>query len=264
MTPAVQDASCAAGAFLCRGSEALPSGSYPPSKKEYFLTATPPQALARGVSAQLVQKPRRVSPPERRKVRSFSSATCAAKKILLRLQVWNLCALGAQIMRAADCSPFVKKEYFLTAATPQALAHGVSAQLVQKPRRVSPPQRRKKVRSFSSATCAAKKIPLGLQTCALFASGGQRVRCSRPQTLSSKKEYFLTATTPQALARGVSAQLVQKPRRVSPPQRRKKVKSFSQATCAAEKILLRLQVWNLRAAGAQIMRAADCSPFVKK
>ena len=196
MTPAVQDASCAAGAFLCRGSEALPSGSYPPSKKEYFLTATPPQALARGVSAQLVQKPRRVSPPERRKVRSFSSATCAAKKILLRLQVWNLCALGAQIMRAADCSPFVKKEYFLTAATPQALAHGVSAQLVQKPRRVSPPQRRKKVRSFSSATCAAKKIPLGLQTCAPSALGGRCVRCSRPQTLSSKKYYFFDKDNP--------------------------------------------------------------------
>ena len=146
MTPAVQDASCAAGAFLCRGSEALPSGSYPPSKKEYFLTATTPQSLARGVTAQLVQKPRRVSPMARqKKVRSFSPATCAAEKILLRLQVWNLCALGAQIMRAADCSPFVKKEYFLTATTPQALARGVTAQLVQKPRRVSPPQRRKKV-----------------------------------------------------------------------------------------------------------------------
>ena len=63
----MQDASCAAGAFLCRGSEALPSGSYPPSKKEYFLTATTPQSLARGVTAQLVQKPRRVSPPQRRK-----------------------------------------------------------------------------------------------------------------------------------------------------------------------------------------------------
>ena len=62
------------------------------------------------------QKPRSLSPPQRRKkVRSFSSATCAAKKILLRLQVWNLCAGGAQIMRAADCNPFVKKEYFLTA-----------------------------------------------------------------------------------------------------------------------------------------------------
>ena len=75
---------------------------------------------------QLVQKPRSLSPPRRRKeVRSFSSATCAAKKILLRLQVWNLCAGGAQIMRAADCTPLVKKEYFLTVSTPEAAASGV-------------------------------------------------------------------------------------------------------------------------------------------
>ena len=205
MTPAVQDASCAAGVFLCRGSEALPSGSYPPSKKEYFLTATTPQALARGVSAQLVQKPRRVSPPQRRKkVKSFSQATCAAKKILLRLQVWNLCAVGAQIMRAADCSPFVKKEYFLTAATPQALAHGASAQLVQKSRRVSPPQRRKKVKSFSQATCAAEKILLRLQVWNLCAVGAQIMRAADCSPFV-KKEYFLTATTPQAIACGVAS-----------------------------------------------------------
>ena len=54
------------------------------------------------------------APAGAKKVQSFSSATCAAKKILLRLQVWNLCAGGAQIMRAADCPPLVKKEYFLT------------------------------------------------------------------------------------------------------------------------------------------------------
>ena len=49
--------------------------------------------------------------------------------------------------------------------SPAAEAAGdVSA--CQKPRRVSPPQRRKKVRSFSQATCAAEKILLGLQTCA--------------------------------------------------------------------------------------------------
>ena len=42
------------------------------------------------------------------------------------------------------------------------------------------------------------------------------------------------------------------------------MKSFSLATCAAEKIPLRLQVWNLRAIGAQILRAADCKPFVGK
>ena len=29
--------------------------------------------------------------------------------MLLRLQVWNLCATGTQIMRAADCKPFVGK-----------------------------------------------------------------------------------------------------------------------------------------------------------
>ena len=44
-----------------------------------------------------------------KKVQSFSSATCAAKKILLRLQVWNLCAGDAQIMRAADCTPPCQK-----------------------------------------------------------------------------------------------------------------------------------------------------------
>ena len=49
------------------------------------------------------------APAGAKKVQSFSSATCAAKKILLRLQVWNLCAGGAQMMRAADCNPLVKK-----------------------------------------------------------------------------------------------------------------------------------------------------------
>ena len=93
----------------------------------------------------------------------------------------------------------------MTATTPQALARGVSAQLVQKPRRVSPPERRKKVKSFSQATCAAKKIPLGLQTCAPSALGGRRVRCSRPQTLSSKKYYFFDKGNPAGLACGVAS-----------------------------------------------------------
>ena len=70
----------------------------------------PKRPASSDTGPQLVQKTRRVSPPVRRKkVQSFSSATCAAKKILLRLQVWNLCAGGAQIMRAANCNPFVKK-----------------------------------------------------------------------------------------------------------------------------------------------------------
>jgi len=53
----------------------------------------------------------------------------------------------------------------------------------------------KKVRSFSPATCAAEKIPLGLQTCALSAKGGQRVRCSQAADPFVKKYYFLTAST---------------------------------------------------------------------
>jgi hypothetical protein len=52
--------------------------------------------------------------------------------------------------------------------------------------------RRKKVESFSSATCAAKKILLGLQTCAPFTQGERRVRCSQAATPFVKKEYFLT------------------------------------------------------------------------
>ena len=52
----------------------------------------------------------------------------------------------------------------------------------------------KKVRSFSSATCAAKKILLGLQTCAPSAGGGQRVRCSQAANPFVKKYYFLTGT----------------------------------------------------------------------
>ena len=149
------------GGFLCRGSEAQPSGSYPPSKKEYFLTATTPQALARGVSAQLVQKPRRVSPMARqKKVRSFSSATCAAKKILLRLQVWNLCAVGAQIMRAADCSPFVKKEYFLTATTPQAWPAGLPprGRGLLHPRRDLPPRAPLRLRHITLLPLTSPKL----------------------------------------------------------------------------------------------------------
>ena len=54
----------------------------------------------------------------------------------------------------------------------------------------------KKVRSFSSATCASKKILLGLQTCAPSASGGRRVRCSQAADPFVKKYYFLTDATP--------------------------------------------------------------------
>ena len=54
----------------------------------------------------------------------------------------------------------------------------------------------KKVRSFSSATCAAKKILLGLQTCEPSAGGGGRlVRCSQAANPFVKKYYFLTASS---------------------------------------------------------------------
>ena len=62
----------------------------------------------------------------------------------------------------------------------------------------------KKVRLFSSATCAAKKIPLGLQTCAPSASGGQRVRCRQAASLFVKKYHFLTGA---AAHRGCGAQI---------------------------------------------------------
>ena len=133
------------------------------------------------------------------------------------------------------------------------------------PRRVSPPLRRKKVRSFSPATCAAEKIPLGLQTHALFASGGHRVRCSQAAIPRQKSNTFLIATTPQALARGVSAQLVQKPRRVSPPERRKKVSIiFSGDMCGGENTArpANVRAVHLRRTVRALQQAAN--PFVKK
>ena len=45
----------------------------------------------------------------------------------------------------------------------------------------------KKVPSFSSATCAAKKILLGLQTCELSVSADSECDAVRPQTPLSKK-----------------------------------------------------------------------------
>ena len=40
---------------------------------------------------------------------SFFAGACTWQKILLSLQVWNLFAFSEQIMRAADCKPFIKK-----------------------------------------------------------------------------------------------------------------------------------------------------------
>ena len=51
---------------------------------------------------------------------SFFAGACTWQKILLSLQVWNLFAFSEQIMRAADCKPFVQKglRLFWTVSTP--------------------------------------------------------------------------------------------------------------------------------------------------
>jgi len=40
---------------------------------------------------------------QKKESKSFSAGACTWQKILLRLQVWELCANGAQGVRAADC-----------------------------------------------------------------------------------------------------------------------------------------------------------------
>jgi len=40
---------------------------------------------------------------QKKESKSFSAGACTWQKILLRLQVWELCAVGAQGVRAADC-----------------------------------------------------------------------------------------------------------------------------------------------------------------
>ena len=42
-----------------------------------------------------------------------------------------------------------------------------------------------------------------------------------------------------------------------------KLKPFSAGACTWQKILLRLQVWNLSAISRQIMRAADCKELAE-
>ena len=49
-------------------------------------------------------------PRERKtKLKSFSARACTWRKILHRLQVWNLYAKGVQIMRVADCKKLAEK-----------------------------------------------------------------------------------------------------------------------------------------------------------
>ena len=79
------------------------------------------------VAARLSKNLVAFAPAGAKKVQSFSSATCAAKKILLRLQVWNLCAAGAQIMRAADCKPLCQKVILFDSLKKAAAPVGAAA-----------------------------------------------------------------------------------------------------------------------------------------
>ena len=73
---------------------AVINASKPPAKPEVLM--------------RLSKKPRRVCRPQAaNQVRSFSPGACTWAKILLSLQVWNLSAFSEQIMRAADCKPFI-------------------------------------------------------------------------------------------------------------------------------------------------------------
>ena len=59
-------------------------------------------------------------------------------------------------------------------------------------------------------------------------------------------------------------QTVEKASQNFPRKRKTKLKSFSAGACTWQKILLRLQVWNLYAKGVQIMRAAECKKLAEK
>ena len=63
----------------------------------------------------------------------------------------------------------------------------------------------RKSRSFSSATCAAKKIPLGLQTCAPSAKADGACAAAGRKPFRQKSTTFLTKKTPQAIACGVAS-----------------------------------------------------------
>ena len=74
----------------------------------------------------------------------FFAAACTSQKTLLRLQVWNLFAHGEQIMRAADCKPFVQKWHspFWTVSRPHPPGCGHFGES---------PSRRKNFLAFSPA-----------------------------------------------------------------------------------------------------------------
>ena len=66
---------------------------------------------SRGSGGRVCQKSLAEFAARRRQIKCnpFFAAACTSQKTLLGLQVWNLFAFSEQIMRAADCKPFVKK-----------------------------------------------------------------------------------------------------------------------------------------------------------
>ena len=66
---------------------------------------------SRGIGGRVCQKSLAEFAARRRQIKCnpFFAAACTSQKTLLGLQVWNLFAFSEQIMRAADCKPFVKK-----------------------------------------------------------------------------------------------------------------------------------------------------------
>ncbi len=81
----------------------------------FCITKRPSFCITKRAAAHLdrcsdCQKTASQSSPLQRRIKSnpFSTGACTWAKILIRLQVWNLFAIGGQIMRAADCKNLSK------------------------------------------------------------------------------------------------------------------------------------------------------------
>ena len=78
-------------------------------------------------------------------------------------------------------------------------------QLVKKPRRVSPPQRRNRVKLCSAGACTWRNIPLGLKVWLLCAWGAQKCAHQAAVPLSEKPSgFFDSLKDPAAKAAGSS------------------------------------------------------------
>ena len=104
---------CAKGAKMIRAADCKPSqtrtqrsGSRLRACQKYFFDTLARLFLEKEQPLQSVKKASQSSRPQARKESgSFSAAACTSPKILYSPQVWNFCAKGAKIMRAADCKP---------------------------------------------------------------------------------------------------------------------------------------------------------------